>query len=264
VRKPTRAFTLIELLVVIAIIAVLAAILMPALQGALRKGRQTVCLNNLHQIGIGFELYAGDYNSYWPNYHEYLATFERDPTASTCPSIGPLYLNGLGVTFCPEQVLQDNILWKHSQSIIASGVGNESYTSYGVNVYMCGFGGAELLYTGAGCVCSNCHLRQFDVPTPAATAYLMDAARFDNLLTAADPSQLLPFYQNSTGRVESFNVSLGAPPSYGAGVIYSLHVRHPNNTCNTLMMDEHAESDAAASFGAGTTRGAPGTIWDNL
>jgi prepilin-type N-terminal cleavage/methylation domain-containing protein/prepilin-type processing-associated H-X9-DG protein len=58
-----HAFTLIELLVVIAIIAVLAALLMPAMRKAMERARLTYCINNLKQIGTAFALFASDHSA---------------------------------------------------------------------------------------------------------------------------------------------------------------------------------------------------------
>src|SRR6267142_2893538 len=65
-RKAQTGFTLIELLVVIAIIAILAALLLPALSQAQGRAKRIPCVNNLRQTGLAFHTFAHDHGGQFP------------------------------------------------------------------------------------------------------------------------------------------------------------------------------------------------------
>jgi prepilin-type N-terminal cleavage/methylation domain-containing protein/prepilin-type processing-associated H-X9-DG protein len=91
-------FTLIELLVVIAIIAILASLLLPALSRAREQGLRAACISNVHQIGLGVQMYADDNNSFFPS--------PGPPNNPVWWSAGP-FKNSLGLTCGGEWLAKD-------------------------------------------------------------------------------------------------------------------------------------------------------------
>ena len=125
-------FTLVELLVVVAIVAILASMLLPALNKAREKGRQISCVNNLKQLEMATQSYLGDNNDYFP--------------ALRIPNIGKgVWMWELASYATPGRkwawaydglAQPQPVFWCPNDPAYCDVYPSKMYLSYGINVYL--------------------------------------------------------------------------------------------------------------------------------
>ena len=151
-RSHKTAFTLIELLVVIAIIAILAAILFPVFAQARAKARQTACLSNEKQMGIGMMLYAQDYDETLPgNSSSAVGTgggaanvslgFMQPATTVDDPNLNNIvardiqpYVKNVAIFVCPDSRERTGSA-TYADSVTTPGGGSDNYIFNGIVMF---------------------------------------------------------------------------------------------------------------------------------
>ena len=162
-----NGFTLVELLVVIAIIALLMAILMPALERVREQGRRVTCLNNLRQLMLAWNLYADNNDSRIVNGNTSTGTFNKD---GTCWVYWPGSGAGEGERI---QGIKDGLLFKYCPNVklyrCPTGLAGEVVT-YAVVDAMNGY---DAIPGAAGKIIKS----RMDIRKPAERAVFLDEGR---------------------------------------------------------------------------------------
>ena len=211
-----KLFTLIELLVVIAIIAILASMLLPALNQARNKAKEVYCKNQLKQFGMSYQFYENDFNGY------------RVPVSAS--GIGPWMRNrtfrsGLGITntvstswtgtvanfyyYYPKKFLCPGMVKPHIQD----GLYNMSH-SYGANYTDLSWGN-DMMY------------RSNKIKNPSSKLELIDATQWNVNLSNSGTS--LSFPPGTLGKREAYRHNNGANIEFFDGHVDSRKAKEAIN-----------------------------------
>ncbi|HWD91124.1 MAG TPA: prepilin-type N-terminal cleavage/methylation domain-containing protein [Verrucomicrobiae bacterium] len=168
---PACAFTLVELLVVIAIIAILAALLLPAVSQGKTKARQTECTGNLRQWGLAFRMYADDNNDSLPRRGQGVQVLANIVRHEDWFNSLPFYFGSPSY----QTMISNNVRPSaHSKSVFicptAEDPGAAFFLPYGMNMNLCPWNLA-VATKFAEVTQPDCVVAMADAPGPYASTY---------------------------------------------------------------------------------------------
>lgn len=211
-------FTIIELLIVISIIAILASILLPALNAAKDKAQSISCTNNMKQIGLAFHHYTSSWDDYFPP-----AEFEPDSSPQLYWTLAFAIdrLLPLNTMHCPARDRWDwaGIL-KQAEDGETSSRERFYYAHYGYNSAFLGFRGAQAKAT--------------KIRRPTAT------------VLAAEAMAQYAGYRN-INRMGCYRVNYYYSPPGNGPTAFPFHAR--STTCNVIWVDGHISSVRGSGSG---------------
>lgn len=229
-------FTLIELLVVIAIIAILAGMLLPALNNARKKSRTISCINNLKTIGLGVNLYSQDYSGYVVP-----AEFKEGSSTKNAISYYKGYFTTMGVAsdwvVTPQENWTEN---RRKASFLSCPEGKDGKLRgiwYGSNVYA-----AAAVHSPTNIKDSNANKKFF---------------RLEQIKKPTQVMNWIDSNHNSGNKYANWHVIYYQNPANG----YAPDYRHDSNKVNVLLFDSHVSTLSYDELGPDPYNGGKRLYW---